>query len=125
VTLCKISNLAGTFNFDVAVNTAVDGISDVSITVAAGQEGQRVCLPTPLLNSDRGSGAVRLPLHRKTEVVVPRRTRLNIALWLMGAAIVLNIVLLFSGDTSPGWPIASVILLGGAGAAMLAQRREL
>lgn len=58
VRLCKVSNVAGTFNFDFAVNGAVDGISDVSITVAAGQEGTRVCRSTPLYNSDAGAAAV-------------------------------------------------------------------
>lgn len=55
VRLCKVSNTAGTFNFDVAVNGAVDGVADVSITVAAGQEGTRVCRSTPLHNSDLGA----------------------------------------------------------------------
>jgi MYXO-CTERM domain-containing protein len=55
---------------------------------------------------------------------VPRSTRLNLALSFMGLAVLLNIVLLFSGDTSPGWPIAAVILLGAAGVALLSQRRE-
>jgi MYXO-CTERM domain-containing protein len=50
---------------------------------------------------------------------------LNLAVVLLAVAIVINIVLLFSGDTSPGWPIAAVILLGAAGALMLVQRREL
>jgi hypothetical protein len=49
---------------------------------------------------------------------------LSLALWLLAAAIALNLVVLFSGDTSPGWPIAAVILLGTAGALMLSQRRE-
>ena len=53
-----------------------------------------------------------------------RRQRINLALVLMAIAIVLNLILLFSGDASPGWPLAAVILLGGAGAALLAQRRE-
>ena len=53
---------------------------------------------------------------------IPRRT--NLALTLMAIAIVLNLIVPFSGDTSPGWPIAAVILLGAAGAALLAQRRE-
>jgi MYXO-CTERM domain-containing protein len=56
--------------------------------------------------------------------VVRRRTRDNLALALMAIAIVINLILLFSGDTSPGWPIAAVILLGAAGAALLSQRRE-
>ena len=55
---------------------------------------------------------------------MPRSTRVNLALALMSIAVVINLVLLFSGDTSPGWPIAAVILLGAAGAALLAQRRE-
>jgi MYXO-CTERM domain-containing protein len=55
---------------------------------------------------------------------VPRSSRFNLALSLMGIAVVINLILLFSGDTSPGWPIAAVILLGAAGAALLAQRRE-
>jgi MYXO-CTERM domain-containing protein len=55
---------------------------------------------------------------------VPRRTRVNLALAFMTIAVVINPVLLFSGDTSPGWPITAVILLGAAGAALLSQRRE-
>jgi hypothetical protein len=55
---------------------------------------------------------------------VPRSTRINIALFFMVIAIALNIVLLFSGDTSAGWPIAAVILLGTSGALLLSQRRE-
>lgn len=55
---------------------------------------------------------------------MPRRTRINLALFLMAVAIVLNLVLLFSGDTAPGWPLAAVISLGAAGAALLSQRRE-
>lgn len=55
---------------------------------------------------------------------MPQRSRINLALVLMVVAIVVNLVLLFSGDTSPGWPLAAVILLGAAGAALLSQRRE-
>jgi MYXO-CTERM domain-containing protein len=55
---------------------------------------------------------------------VLRKSRINLALMLMALAILLNLILLFSGDTSPGWPIAAVILLGAAGAALLSQRRE-
>lgn len=58
VRVCKVSNVAGTFNFDFAVNGAVDGIADFSITIAAGQENVRVCRPTPIHNSDLGSGAL-------------------------------------------------------------------
>jgi hypothetical protein len=53
-----------------------------------------------------------------------QRTRVNLALWLLGGAIILNLILLFSGDSSPGWPIAAVILLGASAALMLSQRRE-
>jgi hypothetical protein len=53
-----------------------------------------------------------------------QRTRVNVAVWLLGIAIVINLVLLFSGDTSPGWPLAAVILLGASAALMLSQRRE-
>ena len=55
---------------------------------------------------------------------MPRRQRTNLALILLTIAIVLNLVILFSEDTSPGWPIAAVIFLGAAGVALLAQRRE-
>jgi MYXO-CTERM domain-containing protein len=55
---------------------------------------------------------------------MPRSTRVNTSLIFLGVAIVINLVLLFSGDTSPGWPIAAVILLGAAGALMLSQRRD-
>jgi MYXO-CTERM domain-containing protein len=48
----------------------------------------------------------------------------NVALVFLSVAIVVNLVLLFSGDTSPGWPLAAVILLGAAGALMLSQRRD-
>jgi hypothetical protein len=55
---------------------------------------------------------------------MPRSTRINLALAFMALAIVLNIILLFNGDTSPGWPIAAVIFLGASGALLLSQRRE-
>jgi hypothetical protein len=54
---------------------------------------------------------------------VPRRTRINIALTLMSVGIVLNIVVLIKGDSSPGWPLAAVILFGAASVALLAERR--
>jgi hypothetical protein len=58
VRLCKVSNTAGTFNFDYAVNGAVDGNSDVSITIAAGEVNTRKCVTTPLYNSDKGSSEI-------------------------------------------------------------------
>jgi MYXO-CTERM domain-containing protein len=65
-----------------------------------------------------------VPVEHRTGGKVPRSTRVNLALTLMAIAIVLNLILLFAEDTSPGWPIAAVILLGAAGAALLSQRRE-
>ena len=79
--------------------------------------GLSSCRPTKLK-----AAASAAAESRETEV--PRRQRLNLALFLLSAAIIINLILLFSGDTSPGWPLASVILLGAAGAAMLSQRRE-
>ena len=55
---------------------------------------------------------------------MPRSTRINLALAFMAIAILLNIILLFKGDTSPGWPIAAVVFLGASGALLLSQRRE-
>ena len=56
VTLCKISNVAGTFDFDVSVNGGT--ATQVSITVDPGEENTRVCHTSPLFNSDVGSGQV-------------------------------------------------------------------
>ena len=56
--------------------------------------------------------------------MLPRSTRVNVALAFMAVAILLNIILLINGDTSPGWPIAAVIFLGASGALLLSQRRE-
>jgi hypothetical protein len=55
---------------------------------------------------------------------VTRKSRINLALTLMGIGIVLNIIVLFSDDTSPGG-IAAVVLLGAAGVALLTERRQL
>ena len=53
-----------------------------------------------------------------------RKARINLALILMTAGIVLNIVVLIQGDSSPGWPIAAIVFLGGGGIALLSERRE-
>lgn len=52
-----------------------------------------------------------------------RKSRINLALVLLGSAIVFNIIILARGDESPGWPIAAVVLLGAAGVSLLAERR--
>jgi hypothetical protein len=52
------------------------------------------------------------------------KTRIRLALLLLGSAILLNLGLLIAGDYSAGWPIATVVLLGGAGASLVSERRE-
>lgn len=54
-----------------------------------------------------------------------RKYRTNVALALLAAAIVFNIIVLVRGEESPGLPIAAiVVLLGAVGVSMLAERRE-
>jgi MYXO-CTERM domain-containing protein len=72
----------------------------------------------------RSGAAVGWLASSRGEARMTQRTRVNLAVWLLGIAIVINLVLLFSGDTSPGWPIAAVILLGAAALLVLSQRRE-
>lgn len=49
--------------------------------------------------------------------------RTSLALALLLAAIVLNIIILVRGEESPGWPLAALVLLGALGASLLAERR--
>jgi len=51
--------------------------------------------------------------------------RKTAALILLGAAIVLNLIILVRGEESVGWPIAAIVFLGAAGVALLAERRQL
>jgi hypothetical protein len=53
-----------------------------------------------------------------------RKTRVNTALVLLASGIVFNVIILARGDESPGWPIAAIVLLTGAGVSLLAERRE-
>jgi hypothetical protein len=53
-----------------------------------------------------------------------RSGRTNAAIVLLAVAVVLNIVILIRGDEAPGWPLAAIIFLGAAGAALMAGRRE-
>src|SRR5688500_15637186 len=49
VQLCKVSNVAGTFSFNV---TTPSGVSPVSITVAAGEVNTLKCHTAPVYNSN-------------------------------------------------------------------------
>ena len=52
------------------------------------------------------------------------RARFGVALGFLAAAIVINLVVLFRGEESPGWPVAAMVLLGVAAFTLLSQRRE-
>lgn len=56
--------------------------------------------------------------------MIHRKQRINLALALIAAAFVLNVAVLVTDDTSPGWQFATVILLASAGISLLAERRE-
>ena len=49
--------------------------------------------------------------------------RVTVALILMSVGIVANIIILVRGEESIGWPIAAIVFLGAAGAALIAERR--
>jgi hypothetical protein len=53
-----------------------------------------------------------------------RGTRVRFAIALLAVAIVINLVVLFRAEESPGWPIAAMIFLGAAAVSLLSQRRE-
>jgi hypothetical protein len=43
----------------------------------------------------------------------------------MASAVIFNVIILAAGNTSPGWPIAAIVLLGAAAISLLAERRPL
>jgi hypothetical protein len=51
------------------------------------------------------------------------KIRIRAALGLLGAAIVLNVVILVRGEEAPAWPLAAIVVLSAAGISLLAQRR--
>jgi hypothetical protein len=66
---------------------------------------------------------VRLPQNQARRLAVSRKSRINLALVLMGSGIVFNLIILARGDESFGWPLAAVILLSGAAITLLSERR--
>lgn len=52
-----------------------------------------------------------------------RHARAKIALAFLAAALVVNVIILARGEESAGWPLAVIVLLGAAGASLLAERR--
>jgi hypothetical protein len=51
-------------------------------------------------------------------------TRVNVAIVLLATGIVFNLVVLFRGEESPGWPIAAIVFLTAAAMTLASQRRE-
>jgi hypothetical protein len=48
---------------------------------------------------------------------------MRIAVALLAAAFVLNVIVIARGDEAPGWPLATIVLLGAAGLSLLVRRR--
>jgi len=55
---------------------------------------------------------------------VTSASRVRLAVVLLAVAIVINLVVLFRGEESPGWPVAAMILLAVAALSLMSQRRE-
>ncbi len=53
-----------------------------------------------------------------------RKSRINLAMALLAVGIVVNLIVLFNGEESPGWPVAAMIFLGAAALTLLSERRE-
>lgn len=65
VTVCKVSDEAGTFEFTYSVNAGAP--QQTSITINAGQENTRVCAAAPLHNSSLGSSALDVVTVTETD----------------------------------------------------------
>lgn len=51
-------------------------------------------------------------------------SRIRLAVVLLAAAIVINLVVLVRSEESPGWPVAAMVLLAVAALTLLSQRRQ-
>jgi hypothetical protein len=50
--------------------------------------------------------------------------RITVAIILLATGVVFNLVVLFRGEESPGWPIAAIVFLTAAAMTLASQRRE-
>lgn len=53
-----------------------------------------------------------------------RPLRIKLAIALISASVLLNVVVLAVDDASPGWTLAAIVLLAAAGVSLLVERRE-
>lgn len=53
-----------------------------------------------------------------------RKSRINLVVALLAVGIAVNLIVLFNGEESPGWPVAAMIFLGAAALTLMSERRE-